>query len=839
MNTNLILVAGIIAIFDSFIIKSNSLPLEIANEKGISYKEFCEACNYLHKEEIVNIFAEHKAVKFNNQNMRDYILYYVFYKEKLIQPSYIIKKMFPKYRSQIVYAFNTLIQLFYTKDYFDYLQTEIKFAWQNIKNSDNNTKLQFIESFIEIIPIESLSVIKNLIENLPEYHSNLEEYDFMGKSHNHNIKSQLILILARFKNTDLFSQAIALSLKYLERNTEYPMDFYFLFTIYWGFNENSHKYKYKKEEELLEKLYSYYQNKNSITAARYLILYVEYCLRFQFNKVESYWGNRFKFITFSLYPDVYNLRDKCFDMLSQLYRDNRYRKYVIDALMAYSGPYKGEHTDIVKQDMNSYSKYFGTILKEENFQDCCINYHFYTICRRLKIQPPDEIKGFRGNNIFRMYIIFSRDYSIDVKNFKERMEKHKHDVMQLSMDVKPLAYKYLWNELSRCQIHCNNWFISESISITFESLITDKDKFLSVLDYYIDADTPFDIRYCNIISSLLKVVGFKEALQYLERKQFSNKNKWLTELYNHIPDDLINKTTIESIFALLDNQHLINPSTILKINSIDNGFAVKYLAKINDIDVDGNLAASLLIKIDYDEGLQELFVQASSDNISLLEDFYIKALQCNSSFDYFGNLLIRIVDQDRLFVNKLVKFIHSSKYSGDYEKIMIFWKQSNYKELIQATVDAILLDNKQNNFSLILTNLFSHKNNDDILESKQEEWLNNYIKKNSTNINIIQRLFSDIRNLPEEQRMSSIITFCENNKNFEDFKKIYLFPNMISWWGSEIPTIEQKISFLREIKGRLAELGLIEHANYLEDKITKFQQYKQQVSLSEFLENIS
>lgn len=53
-----------------------------------------ETCSKFHELEIVDIF-ENLAVKFSDQNLSDYIIYYIFFKEKLFPLDALIVEIFP------------------------------------------------------------------------------------------------------------------------------------------------------------------------------------------------------------------------------------------------------------------------------------------------------------------------------------------------------------------------------------------------------------------------------------------------------------------------------------------------------------------------------------------------------------------------------------------------------------------------------------------------------------------------------------------------------------------------------------------------------------------------
>jgi len=82
-----------------------------------------------------------------------------------------------------------------------------------------------------------------------------------------------------------------------------------------------------------------------------------------------------------------------------------------------------------------------------------------------------------------------------------------------------------------------------------------------------------------------------------------------------------------------------------------------------------------------------------------------------------------------------------------------------------------------------------------------------------------------------------IIAFLNDNKNFEDFKKLYILSLSDSWSGSEIPLILEKIDFLRQLKNILKGTDFIDHRKYLEERCRELEKYKEIVELNEYLEN--
>ena len=161
-DRNEILVATIIAFFDTFYLKETELPFEIALQHGIDTVQFRNICLSLHRKEVVSIFDD-RAIKFENQNLRDYLLYYAFFKEKWLSPCDLICQAFPRYRNRVVFVFNTLIRLFNSQENIAFIEREIRTAWAKMKGQPADIIFQFVAT------VYKGNIIKNLIMDCQSY----------------------------------------------------------------------------------------------------------------------------------------------------------------------------------------------------------------------------------------------------------------------------------------------------------------------------------------------------------------------------------------------------------------------------------------------------------------------------------------------------------------------------------------------------------------------------------------------------------------------------------------------------------------------------------------------
>lgn len=264
LNIKELQVASIIAFFGSFILNNDSTPFVLLNKLGINYDEFIELSLILNGKEIIDIYNNKRAVRFEDQNLRDYLIYCMFFENKFLSPSELILCSFPEYRERIVFVFNCLIDKFSSKENNLFLESEIKKAWDEYKQK-NEFLLEYVEAFHSVIPDQSLLFVKQQINEINEYHENLVLFNFDKHSNYHNIESPLIKILISFKNLDLFNNAIELSYSLFLKNTKHPMDLYFLFKKEWSISRHSYDNNYEKENELIDFLIEHYDDSNDVS----------------------------------------------------------------------------------------------------------------------------------------------------------------------------------------------------------------------------------------------------------------------------------------------------------------------------------------------------------------------------------------------------------------------------------------------------------------------------------------------------------------------------------------------------------------------------------------------
>ena len=849
MDQKEIITATLIALFDSLTLKAEVKPVQLALEHGIDFDKFVEICEALHQKEIVSIF-NNLAVKFEDQNLRDYLLYYVFFKTKWLTPSYIILCAFPYYRKRIVYAFNTLIGLFETKENLQFIENEIKKAWVEIKTQSDDTVFQFVEAFHAVIPDEALLVIKQQIDRLPEEHTDFSTYDFDKTSNNHTLNSKFIKILTGFKNARCFEESLQIAFYYLERHTEYPMDFYFFFGKELGFERESYKYGFAQERLLIEKLTAYYEEKRTTESALCLTFCITNCLEYHFSVAESNRNNTVTFFQFGLpsCTEVFEIRSLCFKALSVLFSDAGHKKFAIRILLRYS-EYLESDADktILEQDLIAFTTCFANLLDMNNFEHCTIVHHFQTICERHRVSYPEMLLAFKNNRIYMLYLSIKKDRSLLNEDWEEADLKRKQEIYELCPITTDEEFDSLWTALESYDLdQRDQWDVSTGIRLVFDSLANECDHFMTIVNSYIHHETPFGNQFTSITSKLIELLGYDAALEFVGANEFGDKRKWLAHIYDNIPESKIEtKMPVYFLEKLVeqkdeDTVYTLSLSTVLNVNSLYPGFIIRYFEAMNEMcEKNTWVISAFMSQLDMRDLLKSSeLVNHFKDHLDVLESAYLNALRGRRYFDHNGQLLMQIIERDIGYISTVVKNILADGYhNGDDASLDVLWDQDNYDELVTVAMDAIKENSKSfYDFNSLGERLLSHNQGKTERWSRQESWISDYIIRNNADADSMKFIFGIICNLSEEQKNDSILLFCKYNCTYPDFRMISLLPSHMSWSGSEVPILEKQISFLANLKSELTGFAYVEHRAYLAERIQYIQTDKENALLREFIE---
>ena len=140
-----------------------------------------------------------EIVKIADQSFGNYVLYYVLFVKRWITIENIIESGFPKFKNKIIYALNTLVELFASQELIKYVEKSVNKAWDDAREDD---VIDYVEVFYRLSQERALIYLKKYVDDMLEVSFDLHTFDFETKKNYSNIENREIKILAGYKHTD-------------------------------------------------------------------------------------------------------------------------------------------------------------------------------------------------------------------------------------------------------------------------------------------------------------------------------------------------------------------------------------------------------------------------------------------------------------------------------------------------------------------------------------------------------------------------------------------------------------------------------------------------------------
>jgi|GEM_PF-2286340 len=810
---------------------------------------------------------EDTAVKFGEQSFGDYLLYIAFYKNKYLSINNIIDSLFPSCSQRIIYTINTLLTLFNNEEVLKYIKIEIKNAWHEIQNKSYTYIQQFLLAFHVFLEDETLLFIKQeinslVVKNIRLDFINITDRDIINK---HNITNISIDILCGFKYLPKLAEAIDLLLLYLEKDNSNITDYYVCLLKLSNIDQYSNIKKYYQQKLLVDKLYMAYMESRKIELAMLLLCTVSNLLNFTFETSIADGSRYVSFRTYYYYcsEESFTLRTQCINILCELFDVNICKNTIYKILSSYKTyDLPNNLLGLIKKDINAFANFATKKFSYKRYCDCQALLNFEKICNDNKIETPKIFSSYKKNTTFFLFLMIADTPFKRGCNYEEE-EKLKaakiKEVVPILSEKKLISFFNMIKEAG--DTNKNNWDIQQGLSMFFDALHTDTTKYLNTLKIFLKSE--ITIYSTNLAQSQMTWIAsnfdYAEFESFISKIKFSSKSIWLSCHQDKMPIEIIQERQGKDLLDYLETYKYdpfissVSIRTVVNIDIYSKGFARKYLAVLMKLPKEKReyIIRRFLSSACFNEELSvqeivHLFKEGSDSK--LLQDAYIISLDLNDMFDYNRKLFFALLEDDHHnFIPKFISFnLNNNTAHSDNGLLFSMWALPNYENIINDTVKLFFNPAKEyHNVENLLCDLFhvgmlhnehSDRLSDDIIK-KQDKWLKNYITININIPSIIEEIVKFFSNFPNTRREKFILFICKINKDLSLFKKIEFLPLSSCGWGSEIPTIEENISFLNCIKDALSGIDFIEHRLFLSDKIDGLEKYKSKVLLRDFLED--
>jgi len=818
---------------------------------NLTNEEFVDSLHRLHKQEVVNIFRE-KAVRFADQCLSDYLLYYVFIKEKWIKLSDMIRYSFKVNKKQTIDSINVITTRFINQDNQDYLFSEVKELWDELSETDPVFFWEYVKVFYRANPTDALLLVKDKINNTSQVNVSVEKLTIDDR--NNSVNDDILTVLGGFSDTDELSTALDLFFLYYQKRPDLINQFYNIATTCYGFNKNSFRFDHYTLNMFIERLIKesdYWQNRY---ICRLFVSIAKYFLGFHFNGIDSKCRDKVMFYYFDLISTkgVEAYRKMIWKNLITLYANEIETEAIEDILYNYGNPSSEKSKEIIENDQQYIIDLLVLFSKKESYYFCCILRHLKSIYKYSNISLKTEFLEFLNTKTFNLYKTFSTDDDDDVF-FSERNSKLRMAVENYisPFDRENFFYiiDFFCNSKVNLDYHCNN-----AINIAFEYVLKSKDYYLDALQYYFNnlfAQRPLD-PYIQI-SSMFEKYSDSEIYSLLSTIPDDNRNTWQYYFFELLPEAYIDPEHLQKWYAFLkdDSDKYISSTSNRRL---------LFLKNYTDIDNEVIIKSCniILSKREYSEFIVRSYIdlllspreemiqntiEIFEGNYELLSELYLFNISQSRQEDYHGELLKAIYEKHPKILKLLFEkwFNYDSFIThDDTTKLSKLFELDNYEGIFDNIIDNIINTDKGTLYFQEdeLSSMVTVGNLIEQCRDRPDKWIKHFIRTYYNNEQKISLISETILGFSEERRIEYIKMFLSFNKDINGFKSWRLFSHSMMWSGSEVPMIQKRIDYLKRLLPLLNGLDYLNHRKYIEDIITDEKRYMDYTEINEVLRGL-
>ncbi|NET74754.1 hypothetical protein [Okeania sp. SIO1F9] len=876
-------VAGIVAFFQVVDKSKDEMMEKIQTAFKIDREIFWEAVRKLYEFELVDMY-EDEIARISDQVLATYLFYLTFLKEKLLNFSFLLDNFFPQFQYNFVDALNPVLSAFDSEEIINILSPEVDRVWKIYEEGgDKKSFISWIKLFwfVKHKQTNILSYTRNLINKMEEESVDISSLDIPSNS-NIDIPPYSILdLLSLFGNSDeQNSQKIAIDLlfRYLTKKPqELPQVFCLLIEVF-GFERDSYITQFITQSIVIDKLLEKVNGGKNELFAKLFFGVAEKYLYLQFNTPKLKNNREFLCLWHQFSPqptpELFDLRNKIWQGIFQLYQIDIFEKEVINIIHQYSKSYsKFSVGEIIKQDAVEVLKFLTDNLNPQDYYHCLIVQKYLDFLESRKIEFNNEIRERFLNGTYEVYRILSDNWNernncyLDGKEYKEFKQN------QIKKYFANYDFKDYQDFFAKChEIKAvtkeKNHYYSEFPSGRIAELIflscENSELYLDVLKYYLNFGDPFQLNYFLLIEKLIKISGVEKAFELLNQFDFASKRKWLFGFYNLLPEDKITSDYLEKLYNLYRESKLDEiPERfdfLLKYRDLDKNVVAQVTEIIlSQINEQTNFPDPFYFLFNPYTQVNHILIELFKEKLYLLKQAYLSSQKIKGYSSNSEDIFIRILDADQYFIIEYIDWVYDEerKFSNfrDDLNYTFLWKHENYQELITQVVEHIYQREKELSNSgfrnTILERIFVLEVTEEekvVFEDRQNQLLKSVIENRYTDIDLLQLLFSVTTTFPYERRYQFIDLFCQYNQNFEYFKKLPIEPyvknhkelsseDYILSSSKNIEATHKIVEYLESLLPIFNTIDLLEHKQYLEKEIKYFEKWIEDEKKRNFIED--
>lgn len=811
---------------------------------SISHHQYKEACKSLHDKELLDMIQNYAAINFEEQNLRDYFIQYAIVEEQLfsLRDIYFLTKGL----DLVVKILNTILNVFYSPKNKKQLINQIQEIWDA---SNDANRIELIKRVGNLIPIESLSFLTKAIQSIEK---NEERFDYMsiglGQMNHYSFKSDIIECIAcLLDNAEYWQQAISLLFDLLEKENVYTEDYCYIFDSLLQPNRSFLNASIARERYVFEKLSSLYESTGDVTYAILMLRYAKVILNDEVEGTEPGEGNQVVFYRGALHysDELIALRKTCVKTLFSLRKTPAFTNMADSVVFGYAGLSREGDASLAAKTCKLIIKIYRPSEAPENYSQLQKIWDFRR-CNKDVLCEFEWIDTLFNESPTNRLFSYSRELRWRITDSDEEIKAELEGIVSAATEQDWKSFLALLQGDQPDEI-CSGYHIPRMLIWAIGYYDGRNSQLQELL-----IDTLFSLGigpsygFISIFDSLESLYPSSDIRQILIAKA---PRKLIAAWLSSYDSYFLAKTKNYSAFSsntlngLAEYGEVVHFADVVHTDSVFPGFLGKYCSALIENPFIQPWSLNYYLA-GIDKELSILLKESLSygNNLKSAEELICFLLRNCSGYWHGKKLYTCVVEKDPEFIRKFLPlWIETeSRTNGSCDQDIgeLYWELPNpigglpllveIQEIIPSNYSAEY-DFKKCVKSIVKGGIKRG------YREQMLDWLSSEAVK--------QLPFSEIAidvgaSLDYSTRTDFCIELCTKGASVELFMNAATaMPfNGVSWSGSEIPLIDEKIDYADSLARRLLEEKFPEQSLNMQAYSHNLKKYKNDVEVREFIE---
>lgn len=852
-DNNLCFAAGILSVINAVMLNNMSALQELLDSYGISCEAFKEKILKLASLEVTEIRMDQVAM-LSDQCLANYMLYYVFFKKRLVPFSQVLEIGYKHFRNGVIRSIDTIFNIFESEDTRFYFEQEILKTWDALKNSQDTIYEDFVKDFHVLRPEEAFLLVEKKIKTIEK-----KEFDATNVDFNRNVflhEESILSYLEGYQHSEYLNYVLELLFAYASKTEETLVSGVNWLKNTYGIGVNDYKYRYHTQRLISEYLLDAVSvsKKDAISMAIGL-QWAKYALAFSFSTSEIGRGNKLFLYNLQIKNSegIRSMRQACWDILLTITLKTEWKEIVITVLDEYSRRLNEElDKGIVADDIVKIQQLLPGL--------SCSRISFLVVverllanCSKLNVEFNEKWSNLLCGKEWDIYKLLRNDFPSSGLEYEEYINEREERIREygekLAIDDIEGVVQSVNDIISDPMIKRASYDINHGFELIIQQF--DENQMKEFIRAFLQFGSELSVNPAPAFEKLNSFFDSETLLNYLNDANFPQKNDWLFAFFVSLPAEKANREMCDALIQFLrsDTDKTLSTSSYRRLRVLDKFLPIEpNLYPIAcAIIYEKRCYSEFIVRLYFEYFFHEQFyspqelISLFNNDIDLLQDIYFFMQKRDTLADLNGCFLIEFLAIDESWLQNYsnVFWEHVINHKGyDNYKSIALWKSDQYKEYF----DYIFYHYPDEvwyrwRISSAFKDLLAHIGDNTVIGTHQQEWLTSLITDNAFSDKITV-IFEIVCELSDVVRRNAIQTFLDINSDFDVFKEIDIVPNHWFGSGSLVPAYQRQLEFLESLFPLVPGVKFLKHRNLVKEKIESLREMIKREEVDEIYRNL-